>query len=179
MRDALEQVRQGDVVLDLGCRHTRDLAVRAAHVVALHPDREALLRAQEQSGPLNNVSWLVGDGRSLLGVEDEAVDAALADLRRLGPKRALAYVEELARVLRPGGWATFLVNTAPSRPAAPEGTSRRDLFRGLARPAPRPSTPVPLEALGAVATTAGLTLDDIDGALSEHTTVRATRSPAS
>lgn len=168
-------VRQGDIVLDVGCAHTPDLAVRAAHVVALHTSHEALRRARQ----LNNVTPVLGDGRSLAGVEDGSIDGAVADLRLPAAKRALSCVEDLGRVLRPGAWAAFLVNTSPAaEPAA--GTSRRDLLRGLAgRRGPTRGAPVPLEALGAVATGAGLVLEDITGAGTARTVVRATRSPAS
>ena len=72
-------VRQDDVVLDLGCgpgRLTRALARRAAHVIALDVSRELLRRAQEGGEPLNNVTWLLGDGETLTGIEDASLDGA-------------------------------------------------------------------------------------------------------
>jgi SAM-dependent methyltransferase len=188
-------VRQNDVVLDLGCgagHVTRALARRAAHVIALDVSREALRRAREYEAP-NNVTWLLGNGASLDGVEDDSLDGAVSHglfhaIR--DAKVTLGYVAELGRVLKPGAWAAFALSTdpRPGEPPAPErpGTSRRELLRGLAgrRPPERQAqrhvaAGVPLEALGAVATAAGLTLEDIDGAGTRHTVVRATRSRAS
>ena len=196
MRDADEEleallgplglaVRPDDVVLDLGCgdgRLTLPLARRAAHVIALEPSRETLRRAQEGAEGLENVTWLLGDGESLTGVQDAALDAAVAGnlLRRLPDAKAtLGYVTELGRVLRPGGWAALAVSTEPRvAEPAPErrGTSRRDLFRGLAgRPRAAAGAPVPLYALGAVATAAGLSLEQIEGSGTALTLVRAVR----
>ncbi len=188
-------VRQDDVVLDLGCgigRLTRVLARRAAHVLALDVSPEMLRRAQELNGALNNVTWLLGDGETLSGVEDASVDAAVSHVvfqHIPDAKVTLGYVEELGRVLRPGGWAAFGLSTDPRvhepPPPAEQGTSRRDLLRGLAGRRPRGQqapewlgAAVPLDALGAVATAAGLILEDIDGAGTQFTLVRALKVPA-
>jgi SAM-dependent methyltransferase len=193
--DTLEvTVRQDDLVLDIGCglgRLTRVLAGRAAHVIALDVSPEMLRRAQELNAELNNVTWLLGDGESLAGVEDASVDGAVSHVvfqHIPDAKVTLGYVEELGRVLKPGGWAAFGVSTDPRihepPPSERGGTSRRDLLRGLAGRKPRGQSapewlgaPVPLDALGAVATAAGLTLEKIEGAGTQFTLVRATRSP--
>ena len=188
-------VRQDDMVLDLGCgvgRLTRVLARRAAHVIALDVSPEMLRRAQELNDSLNNVTWLLGDGESLTGVEDASLDGAVSHVvfqHIPDPQVTLGYVAELGRVLKPGGWAAFGLSTDPRvhEPRPEErGTSRRELLRGLAGRQPRGTgapewlgSAVPLDALGAAATAAGLTLDDIDGAGTQFTLVRATRSRAS
>ena len=186
-------VRQEDVVLDIGCgvgRLTRVLARRAAHVVALDISPEMLRRAQELNDRLNNVTWLLGDGESLTGVEDASLDGAVSHVvfqHIPDAKITLGYVEELGRVLKPGGWAAFGVSTDPRihepPPAERGGTSRRDLLRGLAGRRPRGQSapewlgaPVPLDALGAVATGAGLVLEQIEGAGTQFTFVRAVRA---
>ena len=186
-------VRQDDVVLDLGCgvgRLTRVLARRAAHVIALDVSPEMLRRAQELNDTLNNVTWLLGDGESLTGVEDASLDGAVSHVvfqHIPDAKVTLGYVEELGRALKPGAWAAFGLSTDPRvhepPPAERGGTSRRDLLRGLAGRRPRGQAapewlgaPVPLDALGAVATTAGLTLEQIEGAGTQYTLVRATRT---
>ncbi len=186
-------VRQDDVVLDIGCgvgRLTRVLSRRAAHVVALDISPEMLRRAQELNDGLNNVTWLLGDGESLTGVEDASLDGAVSHVvfqHIPDAKITLGYVEELGRVLKPGGWAAFGVSTDPRvhepPPAERGGTSRRDLLRGLAGRRPRGQSapewlgsPVPLDALGAVATTAGLVLEQIEGAGTQFTFVRAVRA---
>jgi hypothetical protein len=155
-------VRQGDLVLDLGCgvgRLTRVLAKRAAHVIALDVSPEML------RGAVSHV------------VFQHIPDA----------KITLGYVEELGRVLKPGAWAAFGLSTDPKvhQPPPPEerGTSRREMLRGLVGRQPRGTqapewlgSAVPLEALGAVATSAGLVLEDIDGSGTQFTLVRATRA---
>jgi SAM-dependent methyltransferase len=170
-------VRQDDVVLDLGCTMTVDLATQAAHVIAVHTRHEPLRHARA----LTNVTPIVGDGRTLAGVEDSSLDGAVADFRHIAhAKTTLGYVEELGRVLKPGAWAAFAVSTDQAR-AQRSAPSRRDLFRTLAgtRPAHPRGAPVPLDALGAVATAAGLTLERIEGSGTADTLVRATRSRAS
>lgn len=186
-------VRQGDLVLDLGCgvgRLTRVLAKRAAHVIALDVSPEMLRRAQELNDHLHNVTWLLGDGESLSGVEDASLDGAVSHVvfqHIPDAKITLGYVEELGRVLKPGAWAAFGLSTDPKvhQPPPPEerGTSRREMLRGLVGRQPRGTqapewlgSAVPLEALGAVATSAGLVLEDIDGSGTQFTLVRATRA---
>jgi SAM-dependent methyltransferase len=169
-------VRQDDVILDLHAGLVVDLAVRAAHVVVLDTDPEVLRRARE----LNNVTPIKGDGRTLTGVEDESLDGAVADFRRFrSAKRILRYVEELGRTLKPGAWAAFALSTEPA-PQPQRGASRRELFKILSGSA-KPEGPafVPLDALGAAATAAGLTLEQIEGSGSTDTHVRATRTRAS
>ncbi len=186
-------VRQDDVVLDLGCgvgRLTRVLARRAAHVVALDVSPEMLRRAQELNAHLGNVTWLLGDGETLTGVEDASLDGAVSHVvfqHIPEAKVTLGYVAELGRVLKPGGWAAFGLSTDPRvhepRPPEQRGSSRRELLRGLVNRTPSGTdapewlgSAVPLDALGAVATAAGLTLDDIEGAGTQFTLVRATRT---
>jgi SAM-dependent methyltransferase len=185
-------VRMDDVVLDLGCgvgRLTRGLSRRAAHVIALDVSPEMLRRAQELNEHLNNVTWLLGDGESLTGVEDASLDGAVSHVvfqHIPDPETTLGYVEELGRVLKPGAWAAFGLSTDPKihEPRAEQrGTSRRELLRGLAGRHPRGQNApewlgaaVPLEALGAVATSAGLILENIEGAGTQFTLVRAVRT---
>ena len=185
-------VRQDDVVLDIGCglgRLTRVLARRSAHVIGLDVSPEMLRRAQELNANLNNVTWLLGDGESLTGVDDASLDGAVSHVvfqHIPDPKVTLGYVAELGRVLKPGAWAAIGLSTDPTihEPPPPEerGTSRRALLRGLVGREPRGTgapewlgAPVPLEALGAVATEAGLVLEDIEGAGTQFTFVRAVR----
>ena len=172
-------------------RLTRVLAGRAAHVIARRRlAGDARARAQELNETLNNVTWLLGDGESLTGVEDASLDGAVSHVvfqHIPDPQVTLGYIAELGRVLKPGGWAAFGLSTDPRvhEPPPPErdGTSRRELLRGLAGRKPRGHrTPewlgsaVPLDALGASPPTAGLTLENIEGSGTQFTLVRATRS---
>jgi ubiquinone/menaquinone biosynthesis C-methylase UbiE len=174
------QVRLDDVVLELGAGGLAPaLAARAAHVVVLDPSRARLARARADHADLANVTWAIGDGETLDGVGDAAVDAALAPglLRRVADARtALGYVAELGRVLKPGGWALFAVSTDDRRPETPAAASRRDLLRSLGRRAASGGAPaVPLAALGATAIEAGLLLERIEGSGTAQTVVLARR----
>jgi SAM-dependent methyltransferase len=181
-------VGPADHVLDLGCgigRLTRVLAERAAHVTALDVSPEMLARAQEEHPDLGNVTWVLGDGETLTGVEDGSLDAAVSHvvLQHIpSAKVQLGYVAELGRVLRPGGWAAFGLSTDP-RIHEPRPATRRDLLRGLTgrRPGGQEDPEwlgafVPLDALGATAERAGLELERIDGAGTQFTLVRARRT---
>ena len=185
-------VRQDDLVLDLGCgigRLTRALAGQAGHVIALDVSPEMLRRAQEHNAALHNVTWLLGDGESLTGVEDATLDGAVSHVvfqHIPDPQITLGYVRELGRALKPGAWAAFGISTDPSVHEQRGGPqSRRELLRSLAGREPRGTSapewlgaPVPLDALGAVATAAGLTLESIEGSGTQFTVVRATKSRA-
>lgn len=182
-------------VLHLGCRTgalTEVLAERAQEVVALDVSAAALDLAEERLMHLDNVTFVLSDGESLDAIEDADVDAAIVPelFRRLdGAKAQLAHVAELGRVLAPGGWAVIALSTDPAAereaaappPAPRQAASRRDMLRLLRPPAPRPKGPppgpfVPLDALGAVAVQAGLTLERIEGAGTRDTVALARRS---
>lgn len=94
-------------------------------------------------------------------------------LRALSSARGrLRCVEEIARILRIGGWAAFALSTDPV--AHDERQSRRGMFRALAgAPPERAKNFVPLDALGATAIRAGLRLDRIEGANTRDTLVLA------
>jgi len=154
------ELAQTDDVLDLGCgvgRLTRAIAQRARHVVGVDVSAEMLARAPE----LPNVTWVHGDGRTLRPLTDGSVDAAIsfATFAHLpDPDLTLAYVAELGRVLRPGGWAAFQVSTDPRvhQPGArsrrgPRGLDDRRWF----------GTAVPLDALAATAVEGGLDVERI------------------
>ena len=188
------QVGPEDHVVDVGCgvgRLTRVLARQAAHVTALDVSPEMLTRAQELNPDLHNVEWVLGDGESLTGIEDASVDAVVSHvvLQHIpSAKILLGYVTEFARVLKPGGWAAFGLSTDPRvhrpRKAAPsKQQSRRGFFKALVGQTPSGQDEpewlgafVPLDALGATAVQAELTLEQIEGANTQFTLVRAVRS---
>jgi ubiquinone/menaquinone biosynthesis C-methylase UbiE len=183
------EVAPSDRVLDVGCgigRLTRVLATRAAHVTALDVSPEMLTLAQEHNADLANVEWVLGDGETLSGVEDASLDAVISHvvLQHIpSAKVQLGYVAEFGRVLRPGGWAAFGLSTDPRvhepRPQA-QATGRRGFFKALVGQTPGGQDEpewlgafVPLDALGATALQAGLTLEQIEGANTQFTLVRA------
>lgn len=114
------RVEPADTALDIGCgvgRITRVLSDSAQRVLALDVSPEMLERARELNPRAANVEWLLGDGTSLKGVEDDAVDACVSQvvLQHIpDPAITLGYVREIGRVLRAGGWAAIQVSNDPS-----------------------------------------------------------------
>jgi ubiquinone/menaquinone biosynthesis C-methylase UbiE len=186
-------VRGTDHVLDVGCgvgRLTRVLARDAAHVTALDVSPEMLAKAQELNPQLGNVEWVLGDGETLTGIEDASVDAVVSHvvLQHIpSAKIQLGYITEFGRVLKPGGWAAFGLSTDPRvhepRKAAPsKQQSRRGFLKALVGQTPSGQDEpewlgafVPLDALGATATQAGLVLEQIEGSGTQFTLVRAVK----
>jgi SAM-dependent methyltransferase len=181
-----------DRVLDVGCgvgRLTRVLAQRAAHVTALDVSPEMLTLAQEHNPRLDNVEWVLGDGETLTGIEDASMDAVVSHvvLQHIpSVKVQLGYIAEFARVLKSDGWAAFGLSTDPGVhvPKPPEAQkSRRGFFQALVGRTPSGQDEpewlgsfVPLDALGATATQAGLELEQIEGSHTQFTLVRARRT---
>jgi SAM-dependent methyltransferase len=120
-----------DRVLDLGCgvgRVTRALAGRAAGVIGLDVSGEMLARARELNPGLENVEWVHGDGRTLRPLENGSLDGCFSHVvfqHIPEPETTLGYVREMARVLRPGGWALFQLSTDPAVHAAGGGVRGR------------------------------------------------------
>lgn len=185
------EVTSEDVVLDLGCgvgRLTRPLAGRAAQVLALDVSNEMLARAQHYNGHLSNVRWIKGDGVSLAPVGDRSVDACVSHVvfqHIPDPRVTLGYVREMARVLRPGGWAAFQVSNDPAlHRFRPELKRLRWRLRVLARRAPRAQndprwrgSAVDLDDLRATAADAGLTLKRVENPGHQYCLVLANRQP--
>jgi SAM-dependent methyltransferase len=114
------EVGAAEDVVDLGCglgRLTRVLAARARHVDAIDVSGEMLRRAQELNPQLDNVDWHHGDGLSLRPLGDDSVDGVFSWVvfqHIPDPEVTLGYVREMARVLRPGGWAAFGLSDDPA-----------------------------------------------------------------
>lgn len=105
-----------DEVVEIGCgvgRLTRVIARRAAGVRALDISERMLDRARELCSDLDNVSWVLGDGTSLQGIEDASADVCVSHVvfqHIPDPEITLGYVREIGRVLRPGGWGAFQIS---------------------------------------------------------------------
>src|SRR5437588_10760541 len=72
------EISSDDRVLEIGCglgRITRVIAARARDVVALDVSDEMLTRARAYNPRLEGVRWLLGDGLTLAGIDDQSVDA--------------------------------------------------------------------------------------------------------
>jgi SAM-dependent methyltransferase len=114
------RITSADEIVEIGCgvgRLTRVLASRAAHVTAIDISQVMLEHARELNPRLENVDWLLGDGASLGPVGDGQADGCFSFVTFQhipDPEVTLGYVGEMARVLRPGGWAAFQLATSPT-----------------------------------------------------------------
>ncbi len=132
-------VSSGDTIVDIGCgvgRMTRALASRAARVIAVDVSSEMLIRAREHNSELENVEWIHGDGTTLRPLLDESVDGCFSHVvfqHLPDPEMTLGYVREMGRILRPGGWAAFVVSTDPEIHRLPLLDRGRARLRTLAR----------------------------------------------
>lgn len=113
-------VEPSDTVVEIGCgvgRLTRTLAARAARVLAFDVSEHMLELAREHNPHLHNVEWMLGEGSTLAGVDDEVANACFSHVvfqHIPEPQITLAYVSEMGRVLRPGGWAAFQLSNDPA-----------------------------------------------------------------
>jgi SAM-dependent methyltransferase len=108
-----------DEIVEIGCgvgRITRELATRGATVRAVDVSERMLELARLHNPELANVSWILGDGDSLAGIESESADACVSHVvfqHIPDPSITLSYIREIGRVLRPGGWAAFQISNSP------------------------------------------------------------------
>lgn len=184
------EIEPESVVLDIGCgvgRLTRVLAARATQVLAIDISPEMLARARELNPHLTNVRWLRGDGIGLGPVPDGAVDVCVSHVvfqHLPDPRITLGYVEEMGRVLRPGGFAAFGISNDPTVHHARHVGLAARLAVALGR-RPRGQTDpswcgsaVELDDLRRHSGRAGLHLDRIVGEGTQYCMVLARRSAA-
>ena len=107
-------------VLDIGCgigRLTRALSRRAASAVGIDVSNEMVNQAREALADVENVDILLGNGLDLAGVADGGFDVVFSFVvfqHIPDPSVTCAYIREIGRVLRPGGWAVFQISEAPA-----------------------------------------------------------------
>jgi SAM-dependent methyltransferase len=175
-----------DDVVEIGCgvgRLTRVLARRGDRVLALDISGEMLARARELNPELDNVDWLLGDGTSLLGIEDASADGCVSIVvfqHIPDPAITFGYIREIGRVLRPGGWAAIHVSTDPAvhslRPPW------KDRMRELVGRAPKGRTnpawlgsAVDLDDVREAADAGGLAVEKVSGAGTQYCMLRLRR----
>lgn len=118
-------------------RLCRALAARFDRVIGVDVSGEMVSRAHELV-PDERVSFQVGDGVGLGGLEDACADLVLSFTVFQHIPRAAAvhrYLEEAARVLRPGGVLVFQWNNTPG---PRRWAVRRAVLAGLQRSGLRP-----------------------------------------
>jgi SAM-dependent methyltransferase len=187
--DGLGVTLQGtELVLEIGCgvgRITRVLAKRAREVVALDVSNEMLTRARALNPTLDRVSWVLGDGFSLAGIEDATIDACVSVVVfQHVPDQAitLGYVRDVGRVLRPNGWAALQVSNDPEI-HRPHGSlvSRCKALAGLAPRGQRHpawlGSHVELEALRLAAVEGGMRVERVWGEGTQYCQVLLRRLP--
>lgn len=109
-----------DQVLEIGCglgRLTRPLASRVASVQALDVSEEMLRQALALNSQLENVRWIRGNGTDLAPIGDASIDICISHVvfqHVPGQDVIFGYVDEIGRVLKPGGGAAFQVSNDPA-----------------------------------------------------------------
>jgi SAM-dependent methyltransferase len=166
-----------DDVAEIGCgvgRLTRAIARQVRSVCALDVSERMLDLAREHNPELENVTWILGDGHTLSGLESETADACISHVvfqHIPDPQITLSYVREIGRVLRPGGWAAFQISNDSrvheGRPALRRArravlAARGRVPRGQDDPRWRGSM-VQLDALHAAASDGSMQVDRVVG----------------
>lgn len=166
------------LALDVGCgagRVTGAIADRTEEVAAVDVSRRMLDVARARAGDQPDVAWHVGEAGDLAVVPSGQVGAALAlgVLPHLPTvKHVAAVLQELGRVLRPGGGAAFDVRSGvpplvlPGEDDLPVHVSGHPLWRGVT---------VDLETLAAFAHQSGLVIERIEGSGTARSLVLARR----
>jgi SAM-dependent methyltransferase len=180
-----------DELVEIGCgigRLTRPLAARCRSVRALDVSPRMLELARVHNPEIANVEWLLGDGTTLRPIADRSADACFSHVvfqHLPAPALALAYVREMGRVLRPGGWAGLQISNAPEIHRRPPPARRARAWlaaargrgpRGQGHPAWRGSA-VDLADLERAAARAGLELERTVGAGTQFCFVRLRAQP--
>lgn len=182
-------LRGTETVLEIGCgvgRITRGLAARAGSVVALDVSPEMLSRAQNYNAHLANVRWVLGDGASLDGIQDQSMDACVSVVvfqHIPDPSITLGYVRDVGRVLRPQSWAALSVSNDPTIHLPRRGI--RERLRALIGRAPKGQrhpawlgSAVELEAVADAAREGGLDVERVWGEGSQYCQLLLRKRPA-
>jgi ubiquinone/menaquinone biosynthesis C-methylase UbiE len=108
----LQLIPAGVVVLEIGPgagRWSQVLAARASRLVLLDISEEPLRLCRARLSEFTNVSYVHGGGSDLPGIDDASIDAVWSFdvFVHVAPADFVGYLDEIARVLRPGGVAVI------------------------------------------------------------------------
>jgi SAM-dependent methyltransferase len=192
MLDLLDvRIAPDDQIVEVGCgvgRITRCLAERGGHVRAMDVSEAMLEQARRLNPELDNVEWILGDGRTLAPIEADSTDVchSFVVFQHIpDPEITLTYVREMGRVLRTGGIAFFQVSNEAGihRKRTVWWRLRFNLLahlgrapRGQSHPAWRGSS-IDLAQLRSVAQEAGLEIERVAGAGTQYCFVLMRKGP--
>jgi SAM-dependent methyltransferase len=118
--DGLDVIPKGAYVLDIGCgkgRISRALALERPdiRVFGIDVSEKMISLAHAQSRDIGNLTYVIGDGTSLSVFPPDMFDFAFSYIvfQHLPRHVTQRYVEDVGRVLRPGGRFTFQVQSVP------------------------------------------------------------------
>jgi ubiquinone/menaquinone biosynthesis C-methylase UbiE len=108
----LRVIPEGGTVVEIGPgggRWSVVLAPRAERLVLVDVAQRVLDLSRERLGHLDTVSYVLSSGADLPGVDDGSVDAVWSFdvFVHVAPLDQVRYLEEISRVLRPGGVAAI------------------------------------------------------------------------
>jgi SAM-dependent methyltransferase len=141
-RVMLQLIPPGGTVLEIGPgagRWSEFLAPRADRLILVDVAQKPLELVAERLSGHANVDYVLSDGASLPGVDDQSVDAVWSFdvFVHIRPRDQAAYLADIARVLRPGGIAAIHHSDGRNRGRAPSREGWRSpmtarLFAALA-----------------------------------------------
>jgi SAM-dependent methyltransferase len=153
----LARPRAGERWLEAACGPgliARRLAPHVAHVLGVDATPAMIEVARREAAGLRNVEFTTGDATAL-GLPDAALDGAIARFAIHHIPFPLRLVEELARVVRPGGRVVLADHVADDDAAAAAWAQEIERLRD-----PSHWASLPVAALRALGERAGLRLDE-------------------
>ncbi|HST56223.1 MAG TPA: methyltransferase domain-containing protein [Solirubrobacteraceae bacterium] len=143
IEDVLDRwIPAGAVVLEIGPgagRWSQALAIRGSHLVLVDVSERPLELCRERFSGDTRIQYVLSSGNDLPGVEDGSIDAVWSFdvFVHVAPRDQAAYLEEIARVLAPGGVAVVHHSDGRNRGQLPSrrgwrSPMSRELFAAIA-----------------------------------------------